>query len=409
MLSVKLRFMENLIWSTGHQLKFDNIVEANNCHLTDSSGNQWVDLESGVWSTSIGHSNPRIAKLISEQAGKLMHTGFCYCSALNDRTSKKILEINSMPGGKCEFLTSGSEAVEYAMRIARRVSQKPLALTFSDSYNGAYGDVSMPDPSSWFIHDRFGCGCNDPVYGCSGNCKSFREIPFHEIGIFLLEPGSSSGLVRFASDSLINRIVHQVKSAGGIVVANEVTTGIGRTGKWFGYQHYQVNPGLVAMGKGLGNGYPVSAVAVSHEILNNPAFEGFHFSQSHQNDALGAAIAGEVIDIISENELVKSSEILGEYLKTSLLVLKEETTLIKEVRGRGLMLAIEFTSCADAIYNNLILKGFITGRRRGTEVLRLDPALTIDLGIIDQFIATLRGLLLELTDEKAQNTCTNNR
>lgn len=74
MLSVKLHFMENLIWSTGHQLKFDNIVEANNCHLTDSSGNQWVDLESGVWSTSIGHSNPRIAKLISEQAGKLMHT-----------------------------------------------------------------------------------------------------------------------------------------------------------------------------------------------------------------------------------------------------------------------------------------------------------------------------------------------
>ncbi len=386
--------MKNIIWSSGHEIKFENIVEAHNCFLTDAEGNRFIDLESGVWCTSVGHNNKRINEVITSQINQITHTGFCYCHPQIDLTAKKILDITGISNGKCEFLCSGSEAVEYGMRIARTLCGKPLALTFSDSYFGAYGDAAVRNESQWYVFNWLGCGCNSRN-ACEGECENFQSIPFEKIGVFLFEPGSSSGLVRFPPKKLITKIVEKVSENGGLIMCNEITTGIGRTGKWFGYQHYGFIPDIVAMGKGLGNGYPVSITAVSNAVAEQLQTKQFRYAQSHQNDPLGAFVANEVIDVIVEGQLLEKCQALGQYLFQEINNLISERSIIKEVRGRGLMLAIEFKRNAQMVYEKLLLKGFILAKRPHAEVLRLDPALTVDHASIELFLQALREVIAE--------------
>jgi len=388
--------MQNIIWSTGHLLKFGNIVRADNCFLYDETGNRLVDLESGVWCTNIGHNNRRIREVITRQVGEIMHNGFCYVHPAIDQTARKVLEITGLIGGKCEFLCSGSEAVEFGMRIARTISEKPLSLTFADSYFGAYGDAAAKSKEGWYVYDRLNCGCASSPEGCTGECKAFQQIPFSQTGIFLFEPGSSMGLVRFPSEILIRKLTDRIKTDGGIVMVNEVTTGMGRTGKWFGYQHYHIQPDIVAMGKGIGNGYPVSVTAISENISEKLSSKRFIYAQSHQNDPLGAVVAHEVIRIIEEDNLLEACRQKGNFLKEQLESLKKHYPVIKEIRGRGLMLAIEFHKDANLVYEKLLDEGYIVCKRPNAEVLRLDPALTIEMQTLELFADTLKKILTKI-------------
>jgi len=181
--------MKHIIWSIGHNLEIKDIVKAENCYLYDSDGKRYIDLESGVWCTSVGHCNPRINDVIQSQINKISHTGFCYGNPIIEETAQKILKISNLKEGKCEFLCSGSEAVEYGMRVAKTITHKPLTLTFSDSYFGAYGEASKRDKNSWHIYNWLECSCNSKQGDCTGECSEFNNIPFEQIGIFLFEPG----------------------------------------------------------------------------------------------------------------------------------------------------------------------------------------------------------------------------
>jgi len=384
-------YMENIIWSSGHKLQLNNIIDSENCYVYDAQGKKYIDLESGVWCTCLGHNNKRINDVIISQINKITHTGFCYCNPVIEQTAKSILEITGMGEGKCEFLCSGSEAVEYGIRIARTVSDKPLALCFSDSYFGAYGDAAQKSGNSWFSYNWIECSCTTDR-GCVGECVEFDKIPFDKIGIFLFEPGSSSGLVRFPSLELITKINFKMKDSNGIVMANEITTGIGRTGKWFGYQHYDILPDIVAIGKGIGNGYPVSVTAVSDRILQKLKGKNFLYAQSHQNDPLGAAVAAEVIKVIREDNLLNQCVEKGQYLFGKLNQLKNVALQIKQVRGRGLMLAIEFNKDSQYFYEELLRRGFIVAKRNNAEVLRIDPALTVEKTTLDEFLQAMADI-----------------
>ena len=233
--------------------------------------------------------------------------------------------------------------------------------------------------------------------GCKGECDDFLNIPFDKTGIFLFEPGSSSGMVRFPSAVLIQKVVAKVRSNHGLIIANEITTGAGRTGKWFGYQHYNILPDIVAMGKGIGNGYPVSLTAISAEVARKLGETRFLYAQSHQNDPLGAMVAGEVISIIDEDGLLQNCIETGNFLLAALKKMQNEFAVIKAVRGRGLMLAIEFERNALKVYEELLRKGFILCWRPNTQVLRLDPALTVEPSTINEFLLAFKEVLENLS------------
>ncbi|MCF8381458.1 MAG: aspartate aminotransferase family protein [Bacteroidales bacterium] len=390
--------MKHIIWSTGHELILKDIVKAENCDLFDSKGNKYIDLESGVWCTSLGHSNPRINSVFFSQIKKIIHTGFNYCSPIIEKAALKVLEIANLPNGKCEFLCSGSEAVEYCVRLAKTLMKDKKLLAFTDGYFGAYGEASKRGDTHWINYNWHKCSCNNRDIGCIAECEEFSKIPFDQIGVFVFEPGSSSGLVKFPSKKLIDSISTKIKDNNGLLVMNEITTGVGRTGKWFGFQHYDLSPDMIAIGKGIGNGYPVSLAVVSEKVSDLLKNQAFLYAQSHQNDPLGASVVKEVIDTIIDENLIDRCSVLGEKLKSDLNKIKENNSLIKEIRGRGLMIAVEFKKEARYIHAELLKRGFVVAKRSGHEVIRIDPALTVKQMDIDLFLKVFAEIVEEASE-----------
>ncbi|MCI0470128.1 MAG: aminotransferase class III-fold pyridoxal phosphate-dependent enzyme [Candidatus Aminicenantes bacterium] len=403
----KKEITTNLLWYPGHELLIKDIVRAENCFLFDSLGKRYLDLEAGVWCTALGHCNPRITKAMFEQAALLYHTGFVYSSEIVEQAARAVLSLIGFAGGKCVFLCSGSEAVEYGVRVAQSIIAAPLLMTMTDSYFGAYGSASKKNQSEWFCFDWQPCSACPYPGECSKSCEYWAAIPYSLIGGFLFEPGSSSGLVRFPPKKPIRNIVDTIKKKGGLVLVNEVTTGVGRTGMWFGFQHYGIHPDIVAVGKSIGNGYPVSAAVFSPAVIDRPGGVPIKYAQSHQNDPLGAAVVREVTRIIKQENLIEKGKNTAAVLVRGLETIKSRTDRIKEIRSRGLMIAIELLDDAQnsftiQTHRELVRRGFIVGRRPDVRVLRLDPALTIDSVDIEDFLSTFEAVLAEQSQGKRQ-------
>jgi acetylornithine aminotransferase len=271
-------------------------------------------------------------------------------------------------------------------------------MTMMDSYCGSYGSAWEKRDDEWFCFDWSKCNACPYSTECNDNCEHWSAIPFAKIGGFLFEPGSSSGFVRFPPKKLIRNIVAKIRSGNGLIIANEVTTGVGRTGQWFGYQHYDLCPDIVAIGKGIGNGYPVSVAAFSATAATRLAKKPLPYAQSHQNDPLGATIAREVVQTICDDGLIKRAEELAVILSNGLQGIKARTNRIKEVRARGLMIAIELTDDSKGSYTThvrkeLLGKGYIVAQRPGLNVLRIDPSLTIERENIEGFLQIFESVL----------------
>jgi acetylornithine aminotransferase len=388
----------DLLWYPGHDLLLTDIIRAENCTLVDSKGKRYVDLESGVWCTSVGHGHPRILRVIADQSARIAHAGFNYTNQVVPEAATEILSLLGFVGGRCVFLCSGSEAVEFGVRVAQLLTDRPLLMTMTDSYFGAYGSACRRESDEWYSFDWFPCAECPHGEECSERCEQWAAIPFSSIGGFLFEPGSSSGLVRFPPEKLIRNIGTKIRAEGGLLLVNEVTTGVGRTGKWFGYQHYEITPDIVAMGKGIGNGYPVSVTAFGPRPVERLGNREVSYAQSHQNDPLGAAVATEVIRVVQEEGLIERSLEIAEVLSSGLERILSRSDRVTAVRARGLMAAIELRDGEDAaftadVHHDLAKRGFVVARRPGLNVLRLDPSLTIGRADLEAFMEGLEEIL----------------
>lgn len=374
-----------------HEIFKTDFVHGQNCHLYDSQGKKYVDFESGIWCTALGHNHPRVNRVIETQLKNVSHLGTRYPNVLAEEAALSVLGAVGIDDGKCTFLSSGSEAVELGVQIIRRITGKPLLLTFQNSYLAGYGSAGQKRPDEWFLFDWGVCESVDP-------CDCLDEIPFDTIGGFIFEPGGSGiGFVKFPPKQLVREIVRRIKQAGGLVAANEITTGMGRTGKWFGFQHYDIQPDIVSLGKGLGNGYPVSAVAMRAEVARKLEKDGFRYVQSHQNDPMGCSIAKEVIATFREEDWVARGDAKGEYFLEGLKQLEKKHSLVKEARGRGMELALEFYPgqgfSATSACQALLEKGYLVGYYPAGNILRFDPALTIEQEDITHLLECLDAML----------------
>lgn len=393
--------MKNILWCIGHDLKLKDITQASGCWIIDSIGRSYLDLESGVWCTPLGHCHPEISQSLSLQLKTIMHTGYCYAHPIIQKAAESVLEITGMKDGKCLFLTSGSEAVEVGVKAIQKTIKKPLLLTFSDSFLGSLGSSGAKADTEWFLFDWSFCNDCATISNCDTGCLHFSSIPFEKVSGFVFEPGSSSGSVRFPPAQLIHAISKRIRQTGGVIQANEITTGMGRTGKWFGYMHYDMVPDIVSIGKGLGNGYPVSAVAFEEKFAQKMEKEEFYHFQSHQNDPLGCAAAHCVIQTIRKENGLEKCISIGSYLTGRLNELKKKHSRIKEIRGRGLMIALEFSDemshdSVAAVYDRLLEKGFIIAKRPRLNIFRIDPPFIIEKHMLDDFIIAMDAILDEL-------------
>lgn len=373
-----------------HDIVKTDFVRGENCYLYDRSGRRYVDFESGIWSAVLGHGHPRVVRAMEAQIKRVIHLGTRYPSDLAEEAAVDILALTGLDGGKCVLLSSGSEAVEFGAQAIRRVSKRQTLLAFSNSYLAAYGSAGEKDSGGWQLLD--------PTVPETDSRAVLEQIPFEKIGGFVFEPGGSgSGFVKFPPAQLVRDVARRVKEAGGLVMANEVTAGMGRTGKWFGFQHYDMQPDIVALGKGLGNGYPVSAVAMRRDVAERLEESGLRYAQSHQNDPLGCAVAKEVIAVLREENWIERGNATGAFFLGALNQLKEQYAIIKEARGRGMLLALELYphgnfSVTEA-YHALLETGFLVGYYPAGNILRFDPSLTIEAENVDRLCESLNRTL----------------
>lgn len=380
-----------------HPIQKTDIAKAENTCYYDSLGKRMIDFESGIWCTALGHCHPRINRVMHEQIDKVIHLHQKLTPCVAEALAVNLLDLIQRPDGKAVFLCSGSEAVEFAIRLSRLISTKKKMLAFSNSYLSALSSNSVNrSQDSWYQVNFLHCSdCSRKE--CSGDCSLLSHIDFTEISGFVFEP-AACGAVLFPPNKLVSFLEREVRKHGGIIIANEVTTGFGRTGKWFGYNHYDVMPDIVAMGKALGNGYPISAVAMSNTVASRVEEKGFAYVQSHQNDPLGCATAYEVVTILKEEGLIERSRYMGEFFLNQLYEVHKTNPLIKSVRGRGLMLAVEFNvdDIADRIAEKMLEKGYFIGVVPQLNLIRFSPALTMKEQDITSMCAALQITLMEM-------------
>jgi len=361
------------------------IVKSCDCILYDSDGKQYIDFESGVWCANLGHSNDRIVKLMESQIKESIHQGYKFCNHSAESLSEELQELIGFENGASVFLSSGSEAINMAVTLSQHFSGRKKIVKTDHSYLSAYGHGQISPDNENMVSVRL----ND--------MQSIEDIDFKEIAAFVVETGGASfGVVKFPDNDFINRVAELCIENNCLIIADEVTTGMGRMGKWFGFKYYDLLPDMVVTGKALGNGYPVSAVTVSSKVLEGFAQNPFRYAQSHQNDPLGCAIGLEVIKTIRENDLINTCLKTGQYFSGQLELLKEKhPDKIKEVRARGLMLALELNDGTDGevISGKLFQSGFVVGYRNN--VLRFLPPFTIQTREINQLIETIDTLLTD--------------
>jgi acetylornithine aminotransferase len=389
--------MDHILNCSGYTTSKVEIVRGQGTVLYDARGKGYVDFEAGVWCTALGHGHPRVVAALQAQAARLAHLAYRYDNPVIEEAAAALLERLALPDGRCVFLSSGSEAVEVGVQAARQLSGRPLLLTLSDAYLAAYGSAARGDPSEWHAFDWSGCAGCDERTGCDPECERLRAVPFEALGGFAFEPGNSGGLVRLPPRKIVRTLAERVQEGGGYVVVDEVTTGLGRTGRWFGYQHYDLQPDVVALGKGLGNGYPVSAVALTRQVAEGLDEIDFHHAQSHQNDPLGCAVARKVLAVLWEEGLVERSARLGAHFLEALKSLVARHDTLEEARGRGLMLALEFAEGArpdvtDAYYA-LLERGFIVGCKPAARILRFYPPLIVEEEAVERLMEKLDEIL----------------
>lgn len=359
------------------------IEKSSGCYQFDSDGKEYIDFESGVWCANLGHSHKRIVSVLTEQAKFSIHHGYRFRNEKSEKLSDELQGLIGYKNGASVFLSSGSEAVNLSITIAQKLTGRKKVLKISNSYLSAYGLGRIDQTNENMVNVPF------------NTTEAIQDIDFTEIGALVLETGGASvEMVQFPDKNFVNKLVEASVKNNLIIIAEEVTTGIGRLGKWFGFQYYDCKPDIVVTGKALGNGYPISAVTVSENTIKRFKNDCFVYAQSHQNDPLGCAIGLEVINVIKDEQLIENCNRMGRYFTDELEKLRLKfPTKIKEIRSRGLMLAIEFRKTCDGAEINakLFELGFVFSFKQNT--LRFLPPLIIGEKEVDKLIVNLEKRL----------------
>ena len=361
-----------------------------------------IDFESGCWAAVLGHSKKEVVDTIVENAGHLFHTHQYFDTEHPGALVKELTAASKLKGNyKGTFMSSGSEAVSLAVLLSELVTGRLKKLSLSISYLGTSPELRMPrNPNQWMDLDVYECLNCTKDSNC-GECGKHNHIDFSHMAAFVFEPGNSGGLVLCPPDKLITFLVENIRDAGGFVIANEVTTGFGRTGKWFGFQHYKVfdgessSPDFIALGKGLGNGYPISGLLVRSKLAKIVESIDFRYVQSHTDDPLGCIVARKVVEVMLNENLIEYGNKIGEYFRHKLAEIGERTGGITEVRGRGMMnvAVLDRRHKALEVFKNLLKRGFFIGYSEAHNYLHFYAPLIIKSEEIDSLCNSLEIIL----------------
>jgi 4-aminobutyrate aminotransferase-like enzyme len=396
------------------------VTRAKDQHVWDADGNEYLDFFGGIVTVSVGHCNDSVNRKVHEQMDKLEHVSTVFLNEPQVALAQKLAQIAPAPLKKSFFTNSGTEANETAILAARCYTGSTEIIALRHSYHGrSAGMMGLTGQSTWklgppqpgVVHAVnaycYRCPFGLEYPSCEVKCAQdieqvIRTSTSGRVAALIAEPIQGVGGFITPPKEYFKIVTDIVRNYGGLFIADEVQTAWGRTGsKWFGIEHWGVQPDIITSAKGLGNGLPIGVTIARPEVAD--AMKGVTISTFGGNPVVTTA-AKAVIDYIEEQNLLTNTEETGAYLKSKLLELQEKHRIIGDVRGMGLLLAVELVEdrvtkvpataatlkLMEAARENRIMVG--RGGLYGN-VLRLSPPMNIGRGDVDEFAKRLDASL----------------
>ncbi|WP_091333997.1 aspartate aminotransferase family protein [Allochromatium warmingii] len=362
--------------------------------LWDTDGRRYLDALAGIAVCGLGHAHPAVREALCDQAGRLIHTSNLYGVVEQERLGALLTAQAGMD--RVFFANSGAEANEAAIKLARlhahrRGIENPAILVAEHSFHGRT------------LATLSATGNRKVQAGFEPLVQGFVRVPYNDLDAIetaatnrpnivaiLIEPIQGEGGIRVPSDDYLNRLREICDRSGWLLMLDEIQTGIGRTGRLFAFQHSEIQPDVVTLAKGLGNGVPIGAClarGAAAEVFS-PGSHGSTFG----GNPLACRVGRAVLETLLAENLIDAAGVQGEYLLTALRSALGATRGVVEIRGRGLMLGIELDRPCAALVGQALEAGVlinVTAER----VIRLLPPLIIDRAQIDTLVATLTGLI----------------
>jgi acetylornithine/N-succinyldiaminopimelate aminotransferase len=367
------------------------ITKGQNNTLEDLDGNKILDMFPGWAVSGIGHCHPKVVEAIRKQAGELLHIDNTFYTIEQGQLAKMLSERAF--GGQCFFCNSGAEANEAALKLARRHTprEKYKFITAEKSFHGrTFATVTATGQPHY--HEGFLPLPPGFVYVPFNNIDALHEAFDDEVCAVMIEPIQGEGGIHEAAPEYMQTIRDLCDEHDALMILDEVQTGMGRTGRWFGYQHYDVTPDIITLAKALGGGVAIGAMMARPEIAKS-LVPGTHASTFGGN-SLACAAAIAVIEAIEEDNLLDNANAVGKYTRGKLEQLKEKFPIIDHIRGKGLMLGLQLNMPGAAIVNRCLEKGLRINCTQET-VLRMMPSMTVTQDEIDAAVAILEEVLGE--------------
>lgn len=390
-------------------------VRGEGAYVIDPDGARFLDFTSGIGVTSTGHCHPRVVEAIQNQAATLIHGQYTtVLHPLLERLGERLAGLMPDSIDSFFYVSSGTEAVEASVRLARQASGKSNLIVFQGGFHGrttaslsmttsktGYGEGLQPLMAGVFVAPfpyayRFGWDEEEAVDFCLAELDFLlaTQTAPNETAAMVIEPILGEGGFVPAPDRFLQGIRERCDRHGILLVMDEVQAGVGRTGRFWGHEQSGVIPDVVITAKGLASGMPLSAIAASEDLMA----QGWPGSQggTYGGNAVACAAALATLDVIEEEGLVEGAATLGGHLLASLGAVQDNHPMIGEVRGRGLMVGTEFTSedgspdgaTAAAVRRECEKRGLLMLPCGAFgQVVRWLPPLVVSMQQVDQAIA----------------------
>jgi predicted acetylornithine/succinylornithine family transaminase len=367
-------------------------VRGSGSRLYDSEGRAWLDLVSGIGVASLGHANPALARALADQAGSLAHTSNLYYHPLQGEVAKRLAALSGLP--RAFFCNSGTEAIEACLKFARRYWHAQAAprtgvVAFEHGFHGrTVGALSV----TWDAHYRepFAPLVPDVTWVSPADPSAVDAAVTANTAAVIVEPIQGEGGVRPIPIDTSRAIREACARTGALLIADEIQSGLGRTGVPFYSRTLGLEPDVMAVGKALGAGMPVAAALLSERVAA-VARPGDH-GTTYGGNLLACRAALVFLETLVDGGLLEQIAATGRHLEKRLRALAEKHPAILEVRGAGLIWGLDLDRDAQPVIDAAFARGLLVNRTAGT-VVRLLPPLTISDTDLDEALVALDAAL----------------
>ena len=365
-------------------------------HVWDTDGNEYIDCMGGYGVALVGHQNKRVNDAIKQQVDKIITVHSSLYNKTREEFLKKLISLAPKELTQVHLNNSGAEAIEAAIKFARKYTGKKGMVAMKGSYHGkSFGALSLTFNPKY--RKSFAPLVEKVSFASFGDIESLKSVIDEDTAFVILEPIQGESGIIVAPDGFLQEVRKLCDEKGILLIFDEIQAGLGRTGRLWACDHWNTAPDILCLAKGIAGGVPMGATLVRPDILASIS-KGEH-SSTFGGNPISCAAGDAALTSLTEDGLIENSEKMGKLFREKLETLKENHSIIREIRGKGLMIGIEMKFEVRDILMGLIKQGVLM-LYSGRNILRILPPLVISEEDISKVIEALDIVLTEEEEKR---------